>query len=91
MVSDIFDTLAAHRPYRESLPVTRVLEIIRKEAPHATCVEALEQSGVTCDQSFVDLHTLQETIDQKGIQPVRVPFTQDEDSAERAMQDSRVF
>jgi putative nucleotidyltransferase with HDIG domain len=61
-VADIFDALAANRPYREGLPRERVFQIIRAEAPHAldaACVEALEQSGSESDQTFLDLETLQ--------------------------------
>ncbi len=68
IVSDIFDALAAKRPYRDALPLAKVFEIMRKDTPRAldaTCLEALEQSGVSCDQSFVDLHTLRKKIAQK--------------------------
>jgi len=70
VVSDIFDALSAKRPYRDSLPLERVFEIMRKEAPHAldaSCLEALEQTGIGCDQSFTDLHTLQKTLAQTGL------------------------
>ncbi|HEY4357799.1 MAG TPA: HD domain-containing phosphohydrolase [Acidobacteriaceae bacterium] len=43
-VADIFDALAASRPYREALPLEKVFSIMRAEAPHAldvTCLEAL--------------------------------------------------
>lgn len=61
VVADIFDALSAKRPYRDALPLEKVFEIMRKDAPHAldpTCLEALEQSGASCDQSFVNLHAL---------------------------------
>jgi HD-GYP domain-containing protein (c-di-GMP phosphodiesterase class II) len=43
-VADIFDALHAQRPYRDALPIEKVFEILRKEAPRALdlpCVEAL--------------------------------------------------
>lgn len=43
-VADIFDALAAPRPYREALPLEKVFKIMRGDAPHAldaTCLEAL--------------------------------------------------
>lgn len=62
VVADIFDALSANRPYREALPREKVLEIIRKDVPHALdadCVEALDQSRVGSDQTSVDLQSLQ--------------------------------
>jgi putative nucleotidyltransferase with HDIG domain len=59
-VADVFDALSAWRPYRNSIPREKVLAIIRKWSPHildATCVEALEQSGMEFDQSFRGLST----------------------------------
>jgi putative nucleotidyltransferase with HDIG domain len=43
-VADIYDALAAKRPYREALPKEKVLAIIGAETPHkldSSCVEAL--------------------------------------------------
>lgn len=43
-VADVYDALAARRPYREALPTEKVLEIMRKDAGQALdieCVEAL--------------------------------------------------
>ena len=60
-VADIFDALSAKRPYRDSLPLEKVFEIMRKDTPHAidsACLSALEESGIASDQSFVDLHNL---------------------------------
>jgi HD-GYP domain-containing protein (c-di-GMP phosphodiesterase class II) len=64
-VADIFDALSAKRPYRDALPLETVLKIMRKDAPHAldaVCLEALEQSGVKCDHSSLDLQTLSEQL-----------------------------
>jgi len=60
-VADVFDALSAKRPYRDGLPPELVLQIMRKDAPHAldeTCLEALEQSGAESDQTFIDLQNL---------------------------------
>jgi HD-GYP domain-containing protein (c-di-GMP phosphodiesterase class II) len=43
-VADIFDALHAKRPYRDGMPLEKVFEILRNDAPHALdlpCVEAL--------------------------------------------------
>jgi len=71
VVADIFDALSAKRPYRDALPLEKVFAIMHKDSPHAldaTCLEALEQSGVGCDQSFIDLRTLQQTLEQEDSQ-----------------------
>jgi putative nucleotidyltransferase with HDIG domain len=65
VVSDIFDALSAKRPYRDALPRETVMDMLRKDTPHAldvVCVEALEQSGAECDQSFRDLYALQQSL-----------------------------
>jgi putative nucleotidyltransferase with HDIG domain len=46
-VADIFDALSAKRPYRAALPLETVLQMLKKESPHALdagCVEALDQT-----------------------------------------------
>jgi putative nucleotidyltransferase with HDIG domain len=43
-VADIFDALHSKRPYRAGIPLEKVFQILRNEAPHALdlpCVEAL--------------------------------------------------
>jgi HD-GYP domain-containing protein (c-di-GMP phosphodiesterase class II) len=45
VVADIYDALAAKRPYRDALPTEKVLEIMSKEVPHALdadCFAALK-------------------------------------------------
>jgi HD-GYP domain-containing protein (c-di-GMP phosphodiesterase class II) len=64
-VADIFDALSANRPYRDSLPLEKVFSIMGKDAPHALdgdCVRALEESGVSSDQAFRDLQSLQQSL-----------------------------
>lgn len=65
VVADIFDALSAKRPYRDSLPLETVFEIMRKDVPHAldaACVDALQQSGIGCDQTFLDLQSLHDQL-----------------------------
>lgn len=65
VVADIFDALSADRPYRAGMPLEKVYGILRSDAPHAldpACVEALEQSGVGCDQSFRDIYALEQQL-----------------------------
>lgn len=49
-VADIYDALAARRPYRDGLPLETVLGMLKKDAPTALdpeCVEALGASKTT--------------------------------------------
>ena len=51
-VADIFDALHAKRPYRDSLPLEKVFEIMREDSPKALdlpCVEALIASKTNCE------------------------------------------
>lgn len=76
VVSDIFDALSAKRPYRDSLPLETVFEIMRKDVPHAldgACLEALEQSKIGCDQSFTDLESLQRKLKQADLESRATP------------------
>jgi HD-GYP domain-containing protein (c-di-GMP phosphodiesterase class II) len=46
-VADIFDALAAERPYRKAIPIEEVVRIMGEEVPHrldATCFEAMLRS-----------------------------------------------
>ena len=57
-VADLYDALAAKRPYRDGLPMEKVLEIIGKEVPHAvdeSCFQALKElidSGTLPSSAF---------------------------------------
>lgn len=49
-VADVYDALAAHRPYRGALPLEKVYSIMNSEAPHAldaACLEALQLAPVS--------------------------------------------
>jgi len=56
-VADVFDALHAKRPYRHGLPMNKVFEILRRDAPHALdlpCVEALIASKTNSEpQAFL--------------------------------------
>ncbi len=61
VVSDIYDALAAKRPYRDALPLEKVLEIIERDAPHAldgACIEALKCSIPAANSVASDLYQL---------------------------------
>jgi len=64
-VADIFDALAAKRPYRDGMPREKVFQILRNDAPRAldaSCVEALEQSGAESSQMLVNLQSLNDEL-----------------------------
>ncbi len=47
VVSDIYDALAAKRPYRDAMPAEKVFAILESDTPHALdadCVRALKES-----------------------------------------------
>lgn len=61
VVADIYDALAARRPYRDALPPETVLEIISKEVPRAldaACFEALKQSRDAVNDTSASLMKL---------------------------------
>lgn len=65
VVADIFDALTADRPYRAGMPLEKVYGILRSDAPRALdpdCVEALEVSGMGCDQRFRDIYALEDQL-----------------------------
>ncbi len=76
-VADIFDALAADRPYRQGMPLEKVFDILRKDAPRALdgdCVQALFEAGVESNQTFVDLMDLEKALTQFEVaKPVDVP------------------
>lgn len=69
VVSDIYDALAAKRPYRDALPLETVFDIMQKDAPRAldaTCFEALKcscdaASSFTASLLRLSLNVQQET------------------------------
>jgi len=72
-VADIFDALAAKRPYRDAMPLEKVFEIMRKEAPQAIdaqCLDALMMylAGAPSNQSSnQDLAALSANLGTSGV------------------------
>ncbi len=65
VVADIYDALAAKRPYRDALPIESVLGIIAKEVPRAldaSCFEALKECSAT--ETSADLLSLSSHLDE---------------------------
>ncbi len=61
VVSDIYDALAAKRPYRDALPLEAVLDIMQRDSPRAldgTCFEALKCSVAAANSVASDLYHL---------------------------------
>ncbi len=57
-VADIYDALAAKRPYRDGLPLETVFQIMHKDAPRALdaqCLEALQTSTANISPSLAAL------------------------------------
>jgi putative nucleotidyltransferase with HDIG domain len=60
-VSDIFDALAAKRPYRDAMPLDKVFAIMQRDAPHAIdaqCLEALMQAKAEPQPTSLSLLSL---------------------------------
>jgi putative nucleotidyltransferase with HDIG domain len=72
VVADIFDALSANRPYRDAMPLDRVFEIIRKDAPRALdaqCVEALAAAGTNSESIRTSLQGLSRSLEERGGRP----------------------
>lgn len=73
-VADIYDALAAKRPYRDALPLETVLDVMQKDAPHAldgSCVEALKCSCGDARSIGSELYGLSVTLQQYQVEPSR--------------------
>ena len=69
-VADIFDALAAKRPYRDAMPLEKVFSIMREETPRAidaSCLDALMQHHAKAPSVSQDLANLSAGIG-KGVQ-----------------------
>ncbi len=67
VVADIYDALAAKRPYRDALPVETVFSIMDKEAPRAIdvdCLNALKQSYSAAGSITEDLVRLSASVQE---------------------------
>jgi putative nucleotidyltransferase with HDIG domain len=74
-VADIFDALAAKRPYRDALPLERVFAIMQKEAPRAIdaeCLDALMTHHAGGRLSGGDLLGLSARVGTSGVDTNRV-------------------
>ena len=68
VVSDVYDALAAKRPYRDALPLETVFGIMHKDAPNrldASCLEALQCSCDTARTVTDDLLNLSLNVQQE--------------------------
>jgi putative nucleotidyltransferase with HDIG domain len=64
-IADIYDALAAKRPYRDALPLEKVLSIMQQDVPHALdaeCFEALKASLVQSDSASGSLMQLSDQV-----------------------------
>jgi HD-GYP domain-containing protein (c-di-GMP phosphodiesterase class II) len=76
VVADIYDALAAKRPYRDALPPETVFAIMQKDAPQAldaSCLEALIYSCGVANSSALDLLRLSPALQAKDFQAKHVP------------------
>jgi HD-GYP domain-containing protein (c-di-GMP phosphodiesterase class II) len=69
-VADIFDALAAKRPYRDAMPLEKVFDIMRKDAPRAIdaqCLDALMMYESHAGPSSQDLLGLSANVGASGV------------------------
>jgi putative nucleotidyltransferase with HDIG domain len=72
-VADIFDALAAKRPYRDAMPLDKVFEIMQKDAPRsidAQCLDALMMHHAGAASSENGLLGLSAHVGTSGAQPI---------------------
>jgi putative nucleotidyltransferase with HDIG domain len=70
-VADIYDALAARRPYRDAMPLEKVFEIMQKDAPQAIdaqCLDALKMHCASPQGSGQDLMALVENVGTGEVQ-----------------------
>jgi len=70
-VADIFDALAAKRPYRDALPIEKVFQIMKKDAPQAIdaqCLDALMIYHASQGSSTQDLARLSAGVGTSSVQ-----------------------
>ncbi len=64
-VADIYDALAARRPYRDAMPIEKVFRVMENEAPakiDARCVDALKHSHTQAQAFTSDLLRLSSSV-----------------------------
>ncbi len=67
-IADIYDALAATRPYRDAMPLDKVFDIMQKDAPRALdpeCLEALMTSKIPVETGTPGLLNLSERLGGK--------------------------
>jgi HD-GYP domain-containing protein (c-di-GMP phosphodiesterase class II) len=70
-VADIFDALAAKRPYRDAMPIEKVFQIMQKDAPQAIdaeCLDALMMHQAGARSSTQDLVRLSAGVGTNSVQ-----------------------
>jgi HD-GYP domain-containing protein (c-di-GMP phosphodiesterase class II) len=70
-VADIFDALAAKRPYRDAMPIEKVFQIMQKDAPQAIdaqCLDALMMHQAGAQSSTHDLLRLSAGVGTNSVQ-----------------------
>ena len=77
VVADIYDALAAKRPYRDALPLEEVFSIMQKDAPQAldaNVFEALKCSTVSASSVAEDLFRLSLNFRREQGQPAPAEY-----------------
>lgn len=70
VVADIFDALAAARPYREALPLEKVFSLMRQDAPRAIdadCFNALQTACAATGRPTDDLQALARHLEPSAV------------------------
>jgi HD-GYP domain-containing protein (c-di-GMP phosphodiesterase class II) len=72
VVADIYDALAADRPYRSGLDPDTVIGILRKGAPHALDANCVEALAMNVSSTAIQLARLNDALGQsvKTVVPV---------------------
>lgn len=77
VVADIYDALAAKRPYRDAMPPAQVFAILEKETPHALdadCVRALKEGVDAGELAMIEnIRLLHEAIRREQDAGARTP------------------
>jgi HD-GYP domain-containing protein (c-di-GMP phosphodiesterase class II) len=70
-VADIYDALAAKRPYRDAMPLETVFEIMQKDAPQAIDAQCLDALRMHCSSAQGSGQDLRELAASLGTEEVR--------------------
>lgn len=86
VVADIYDALAAKRPYRDALPLEKVLGIISSDVPRAldpSCFEALRAAVDSVSDPSASLMALSSAIEPSAIELSPIKESHDKDPQPR--------